>query len=577
MANELEDLEQRVIRVERFLNLPPLNQVKPVEQNRVAEPDVVPAMPKRDLETDIGRKLLPIAGILAVIFGVSYFFKYAFEVGLITIVWRVIIGLVAGAILLGLGEWLRSKYPKYAWILSGGGGAIWYISLYAAFNLYHLISQPAAFAAMIIVTIALSLLALHHQAQPLMAIAVLGGFLTPAIVRVGIDNQVTLFTYIALLNAGILLASLVRSWQWVYVVGFIGTGITVLAWFLQYYAPDRLVTTEIFVSIYFVEFLFSSLAHLIPSRQSIKREDVLFLVLNVAAFYGFSYVLLSDRYYNYLGLFTLILSAMYLVIGYISVSIKSADQLLAQTFGGITIALGTLVFPVQFDNNVVAIAWSAEAVLLIWFGFMVKQKMARLAGIICLLFAICHLWMFDSRWSVEAFTLFVNKRFGTYVLVIGAGILLNWVYARKARTAELESDEHDLVYVLGGTWMVLLLGALSLEIGTYFKMQVSLLDANTLQHSSDMVVKKLINQRNAALSILWAVYATALLLIGMFKKIKAIRWGALLLFGITVLKVFIIDLSSLQTLYRFISTIIIGILLLVGSYWYYRNQVKLQS
>ena len=44
----------------------------------------------------------------------------------------------------------------------------------------------------------------------------------------------------------------------------------------------------------------------------------------------------------------------------------------------------------------------------------------------------------------------------------------------------------------------------------------------------------------------------------------------ILLLGATVLKVFLVDLSSLQTFYRIISFIVLGLLLLVVSYGYNR-------
>ncbi len=580
MNNELEELQKRIARVESYLNLPPISQSVTPIQKTSAQANFVTTPQKGNLETDIGRKLLPVLGIFAVIFGVSYFFKYAFEVGLITIVWRVIIGMIAGAILLGLGEFLRAKYPKYAWLLSGGGGAVWYISLYAAFSLYGLINQPTAFALMILVTLALSLLALHHRAEPLMAVAIIGGFLTPVILSSGFENQMTVFTYVALLNAGILFVALIRPWRWVYTLGLLATFFIILYWLNTFLLGDKILVTEVFFVIYFIEFLLCSLAHLVPSRELAERDDITFLVLNATMFYGGSYFLLRNNYHSYLGMFTLALASAYLVVWYFTTRIKPSDKFLSLAVGGITAVLLVLVPPLQFDGKTVSVLWSIEAIALLAFGFFYKQQVLRLAGIICFVLSVWHLLVFLSSWSGGAFTPIFNERFGVYLVAVLAGGVLSWFYFIKERTVEIDGQENMLAKMVGSVSVALLLIIFSLEVTTYFGTQIKALK-NSNEYSNvhatiKFSIQKLSNQRNASLSVLWSLYAVVLLLVGIFKKIKLLRWEALVLFGITIIKIFIVDLRNLPTLYRFISTIVIGTLLLVGSYWYYRNQTKLE-
>jgi uncharacterized membrane protein len=67
------------------------------------------------------------------------------------------------------------------------------------------------------------------------------------------------------------------------------------------------------------------------------------------------------------------------------------------------------------------------------------------------------------------------------------------------------------------------------------------------------------------LSLLWTVYAAATLAWGFVRRSVALRYAALCLFGLTIVKVFFVDLASVKTAYRMLSLLVLGVvLLLVG-------------
>jgi uncharacterized membrane protein len=72
------------------------------------------------------------------------------------------------------------------------------------------------------------------------------------------------------------------------------------------------------------------------------------------------------------------------------------------------------------------------------------------------------------------------------------------------------------------------------------------------------------------MSILWALYASLLIGVGIYRKLRGARVVGILLLGATIAKVFLVDLSALQTFYRIISFIVLGVLLLAVSYSYNR-------
>jgi uncharacterized membrane protein len=77
-----------------------------------------------------------------------------------------------------------------------------------------------------------------------------------------------------------------------------------------------------------------------------------------------------------------------------------------------------------------------------------------------------------------------------------------------------------------------------------------------------------------ATSLLWLALGLALMLVGFKTSTAFVRWDALILIAITVLKVFVYDLSRLAAGYRIIAMTILGVALLATSFVYQRNWLR---
>ena len=76
--------------------------------------------------------------------------------------------------------------------------------------------------------------------------------------------------------------------------------------------------------------------------------------------------------------------------------------------------------------------------------------------------------------------------------------------------------------------------------------------------------------RAGGVSITWALFALAFLVVGIRHRLSALRYCGLALFGIVAVKVFTSDLDSLDSFYRIVAFLILGVLLLFGSFLYLR-------
>ena len=150
----------------------------------------VPEEQKQSFEFRVVATWFGVVGIIAIVLGVVFFLKFAFDNHIIGPIGQVSIGIFFGLTLLGLGEYFRGKYAKYSQIITGGGIVVLYVSLWAAYTLFHLTSATVMFSAMSVVTLAASLLSIRYHAIYIAALAIFGGFATPALLERGVDKHI---------------------------------------------------------------------------------------------------------------------------------------------------------------------------------------------------------------------------------------------------------------------------------------------------------------------------------------------------------------------------------------------------
>jgi hypothetical protein len=221
----------------------PNHEPAPIPDVADGAPSVEPGVPRPEphvegLEERIGARWLLYAGIGSLILGISYFIKFAFDNGWVSEPLRVAVGLLVGGALVAVGQrFVRQGLALFGHALSGGGLVVLYVAIYAALHIYDLIAPSTAFTAMLGVTLLGTWLADRHRVQVLAALALLGGFLTPALVGGGENRQIFLFVYNALLMVGALVMVARHAWAGVAVLAYGLAVAMALAWGVRFYRP----------------------------------------------------------------------------------------------------------------------------------------------------------------------------------------------------------------------------------------------------------------------------------------------------------------------------------------------------
>src|ERR1700687_2561614 len=197
--------------------------------------------PDPDLESRIGSHWLNRIGIAALLIGVSYFLKFAFDNNWIGPAGRVTIGLLAGIAMVVWSERFRAKgYKAFSYSLKAVGIGAMYLSLWAAFQLYSLIPSSAAFVMMLAVTASTAAMAFAQDAQLLAAFALTGGFTTPLLLSTGQNREAALFSYVAILDLATLALVTFKPWRRLLVMSYAGTLLLYVGWYSTFYTRSQL-------------------------------------------------------------------------------------------------------------------------------------------------------------------------------------------------------------------------------------------------------------------------------------------------------------------------------------------------
>jgi uncharacterized membrane protein len=221
---------------------PPPPPIPPPPPPPVRPPPPPPPPPAKpiDWEAFLGVKLFAWIGGFVLFLGIVFLVKYSFENNLITPAMRVAIGTVLGLGLIVTG-WLTAtrRYRVSGQSLCATGVLVLYGNIFAAHVFYHLIALVPAFASMAIVTAAAFFLAVRMNAQVIVVLGLLGGFLTPVLLSTGVDNPTALFGYIAVLNIGIAAVALRKRWDYLILLAAAGTILTEFAWADKFFETPK--------------------------------------------------------------------------------------------------------------------------------------------------------------------------------------------------------------------------------------------------------------------------------------------------------------------------------------------------
>ena len=435
-----------------------------------------------DLEKYIGENLISKIGIAILIIGVAIGAKYSIDNDLISPLVRIILGYLVGLALLGISIKLKKNYANFSAILVSGAMTIMYFITFAAYSFYALIPLLLAFILMLLLTVATVAVALNYNRQLIAHIGLVGAYSVPFLLSDTKGDVSILFSYMAIINCGILFIAFKKYWKPLNVVSFAITWLVFFSWYVSDYQSDvDFWVAAIFLTLFFVIFYLTFLAYKIFKKENFEMLDVLLLLANSFVFYGIGYSVIDTTVNGeaYLGLYTLLNAALHLLVSLLIYRQKLADKNIFYFVTGLVLVFITLAIPVQLDGNWVTLLWVAEATLLFWIGRTKNApRYEKIAYVLMLLafFSITQDWTQagytnDFYESSKAFTPILNIGFLSALIFIALFGYINLLHYNNTYNSPwvARKDIMNMVsYGISGILLIVIYATFSIEISQYF-------------------------------------------------------------------------------------------------------------
>ena len=543
----LDAIEERLTRLERRVEAhawqaktPASAQPAPriLQTPRVA-PEPLPmsslAPSSIDAESFLGGRVLLATGAFVLLLGVGFFIKYAFDNGWVGPIGRVAIGLIGGITFVAGGEYFqRAKQRIYAGALTGLGGGILYLSLWAAGNGFHLVPIAASFSAMAVVTGALIALSVFHDSEMTAGFALSGGFITPLLNATATPHPLQLLAYIGILDAALAFVPINRRWPRIQGTAFVFTQIYALT---AYFAmpPLPILTFLSFATLYLALFVWQPI-HKTLRSVALDAYEVALLVLSAGAYYAALHAELFESHRGWLTATVVVLAAIYVTLARLA-----KDSTGRAAFAAIGLALVTGGVAITFTGDVVAVLWAVEGALLGGLGIRGRLAVVQFFGFAAFALGILHLIALPPVGGAP----FVNERFLTLAVFAAAFFVVHALSV--SRPGGKPSPIYLAYQPIGHVFAVV---GVSYELYDW-------------THANQL-----------SLTLFWLAYALVLFAAGLLRRSSSARWEAFALLALAIGKAFLIDMSELNPGIRIVSFLALGSVMLAISYAYQRYTAK---
>ncbi len=461
-----------------------------------------------EFETLIGGNILNRIGALALIFGIGFFLKYAFDNDLISPVVRILIGFVIGVSLIVGGMRANAKkFEVFSQGLFGAGISTLYLSIYAALNFYQLLPQAVAFVLMSAVTAVALLVAVRYNSRAISLLGWAGGFLTPFLLASAEPNAIGLFVYLALLNLGMVAVVFLKpEWVVIELLSVIATFLVYAAWFAGHGEKTGTLTKTFFLTLFWILFLASEAYRALNDERRQFRLRAATSALNALLYFGFLYASLMPTWW--FSIATVLIASVYLALFWtIQKRNPTATSELTAIYSIGTIAFTAAAIEVQFGDFLTVALWAAEAVGVLWIAQKAAQKLLERVAMVLLAVTIFRLFISPDALSYQAisdFTPILNLRtVGFLALALSLFISAQWIQQSNPIASTL----------LSYAWAFIVFTLLTVEVNDFFLKREAL-------HNETLDFAR--STRGMSFAIIWLFYAVALLWFGVKKSSRSL-------------------------------------------------------
>lgn len=517
-------------------------------------------------EVGFGQKWMLIFGIVITLLGLGYFLKYSFDRQWIPEWARVAMAYFAAIGTVVLGGWFTTgKVKNFGLFLIGGGVGMLYSATYAGFGIYGLFGQPTAFGLMALTTAFSVFLALKFDTKWLAVLGQAGGFLTPVILATHQDNQIGLMTYMMILNIGMLWIAFRKQWTLLNYLSFGFTWLLFSGWAVSHYDPSKFATTMVFLNLFFLTHAVAPYLYFLLKPEKAQVQGFAITLPNSFLAMAFNYGFIVGMGGMQAAAVVSFLYAM-LFVG-MAQMLRRADDENRGPYGLLLAQAGlflTITVPLLFSGGWITAAWAAMAAVAVFGGLRLSQRTLQAGAVILYFLTLAKLFLYDIgvTWKFNLGFMGYRPGYGTdlairwvtFAAVLGSLLAVCRLLRDGAASAERQVARIAAWIAFG----VVLFLILNLEVAAAFQATGG-------------------QAQTTSISVLWSLFAVALMVLGFRYRLKALRILAIALLAFTGVKVLLMDMADVETPFRILSFVVLGVMLIGISYLYHRFADRLMG
>lgn len=453
LEKKISDLSKKEIpsveKTENEDNIPEpiqfISQNTGVESPNIIATNFEEPEPQKDWLTPVfdflKQNALTIIGIFTLVLGIGYFVKYAIDKNWIGETSRAGIGFIVGISIIGIGHFLRKNYTVFSSIITGGGVAVLYFTTTIAFREYHIFSQNTAFLITCLITVISIALSYYYKSEILIIFSLFGGFLAPLMISTGQSNYIFLFTYLSVLNIGMLIIAYLNHWKSIGWISFIFTSIYLFAW-----TTDHPTLAGIpFYSITYIIFYAFALQNYIKKNLLLQLDILMLVLINFSAVSGLVYI------FNELQMFPVsVFPVAFAIINAIGLYREYQNKNFGinySVFASITVSLITIAFALELKTHLTTSVWAIEASLLLYIWKKTNHKIFKVFFYVLFPMVILSQMITWARYFDSAsLNVIFNPVFITSLVVIGSCFMNLFLLKKDSEEEKSELEFYENVF-----------------------------------------------------------------------------------------------------------------------------------
>jgi uncharacterized membrane protein len=282
------------------------------------------------------------------------------------------------------------------------------------------------------------------------------------------------------------------------------------------------------------------------------KADVLLFHLNALGLFAGLYALFDPVATAWMPALALAVAAWHVALMWVwrHTSEEASLNCLAVAF-----AMAGFAISLQFEQWWAVVGWAIESAAIVWVGLKSRRDWMRLGGAVLLGWTVVRLVLAGFFVPPAGFVPIFNARVGATLVIVAVCYVLALLHQQYGdRMPDWAGPEIAALYVFGN---VITIALLTTEISFYWLMR----------EDTDAAARL---ARSASVSVAWAIYGTALIVVGIVRRYAPVRYLAIALLAVTIVKAFLSDLSMLGGIYRIIGFVGLGVFLLLGAWLYQR-------